>query len=114
MRKDLCALVCVTPGMKNRKTKILSVFVTIAAVLLAYICFIPSFKQFCGESAVYRVGFELYTCEHNDESAENFYCGEKIGSSGASLFLRDLTAEECGERQSYRLTPILYRLGVLE
>jgi hypothetical protein len=94
----------------QRKTAVhLGVAASAAGLVAIAFCGVPRFKQFCGESAVYRIGFGLYACESNDEAADDFACTEDIGGWREALLPRDLTARECARAAPHRFVPWVYR-----
>jgi hypothetical protein len=82
----------------------------VAAPVLMALCLVPRFKQFCGESAIYRIGPGLYACEANDEAADDFSCSGSIGGWREALLWRDLSPQECRQVHPDRFVPWMVRL----
>jgi hypothetical protein len=77
--------------VRRKSVVVLLVAGPILGVAIAALCLVPHFKQFCGETAVYRIGFGLHACESNDEAADDFACTQDIGGLREALLPRDLT-----------------------
>ena len=76
------------------------------------LCQFPRFKQFCGETAVYRIGLGLHACESNDEAADDFSCNADVGGWREALLPRNLTAQECARTRSHLFVPWVLRVVV--
>jgi hypothetical protein len=100
--------------MQKRSRRLLSSLLASIVLLVAVLALVPIPAAVCGESAVYRIAFGLYTCEHNAESAANFSCFERIGGWREYLSVRALSREQCGLREPRPFVPWIYRLGILE
>jgi hypothetical protein len=68
-------------------------------VLMAtsYLYFIPTYRQMCGETAVYFVKFGLYGCDSNAEAAVDFECYGRYGSIKNALLGKPMTQAQCIE-----------------
>jgi hypothetical protein len=95
--------------MQRKAAARLLVLLPAVGLVAVVLCLVPRFKQFCGESAVYRIGFGLYACEYNDEAADNFACSEDVGGLREALLPRDLTPQECAQARPHRFVPWIYR-----
>jgi hypothetical protein len=92
-----------SPG--SRKRAIVLLVAATALELAVVLCILPRFKQFCGETAVYRIGLGLHACGANDEAADDFACTHDIGGWREALLWRDLTAQECSRATPHRFVP---------
>ena len=97
---------CRNGEARVQRTTIIGLVAGLAiAALAAYLCLEPQFKQFCGESAIYRIGTGLYVCEYNNEAADDFACTGEIEGRYEGLLLRDLSSQECTRVKPHRFIP---------
>ena len=100
--------------MQKRTRYLVSTLIAGVVLLVAVLGLVPIRSAVCGDSAVYRIAFGLYTCEHNAESAANFSCFERIGGLREYLSWREPSAEQCRRREPQPFVPWIYRWGILE